>query len=393
MGLATIAEHFGELEDPRCGYLVEHRLLDIVTIALCAVLAGADSWVEVAAFGRAREGWLRTFLELPAGIPAHDTFGRVFARLDPQGFARGFRSWVGALRERLGLPGPPEGEAAGEAALRRRLRAIDGKQLRRSHDRLAGHPALHVVSVWAAEARLVLAQQAVADKSNEITALPVLLRQLDLAGCLVTIDAMGCQRAVAAQLVEQGADYVLALKANQEGTYEAVADAFATAEADGYAGVRHDRTQARNKGHGRREWRRATVIDDPAMLAWLGAGRGWSGLRAVGRVEAQRRVGEHLGDVETRYYLLSEPLTAAAFGQAVRAHWGIENGEHWVLDIAFREDESRVRVGHAPLNFALLRRLALNLLSRDRRGAGGTKAKRLQAAWDPDYLLHLLGEL
>lgn len=204
---------------------------------------------------------------------------------------------------------------------------------------------------------------------------------------------MGCQRGVASQLIDHHADYVLALKANQEGTYEAAVDTFSQAEADHFAGMRHDHEEAVDKGHGRLEWRRCTVIDDPAMLAWLDPDRRWVGLRALGRVQAQRRVGNMLGEVETRYYLLSQPWTAHTFGQIVRAHWQIENGQHWILDIAFREDESRVRVGHAAHNLALLRRLALNLLRQDRQGAGGTKAKRLQAAWDPHYLLHLLGEL
>lgn len=385
----TIANHFGHLEDPRCAYLTEHGLLDLVTMALCAVLAGADSWVEVAAFGHMREAWLRSFLALPHGIPSHDTFGRVFACLDPAQFATGFASWVQAIQRRLPVPEAP----APETAPPLRVRAVDGKQVRRSHDRLADHPALHLVSVWACEARLVLAQQAVADHSNEITALPLLLAQLDLAGCIVTADAMGCQREVAAQLHDQQADYVLALKANQEGTYEAVVETFVLAEAGHFAQVRHDQAETVEKGHGRLEWRRCTVIDDPAILTWLNADGRWVGLRAIGRVEAQRQLGTERGTIETRYYLLSHPWSAATFGQAVRAHWQIENSQHWILDIAFREDESRVRRGHGAHNLALLRRLALNLLQQDQQGIGGTKAKRLQAAWNPDYLLHLLEAL
>jgi predicted transposase YbfD/YdcC len=343
----TIAEHFAHLEAPRCPYLTEHRLLDVVTLALCAILAGADTWVEVAAFGRQRESWLRTFLALPHGIPAHDTLGRVFAGLDPVQFAAGFASWG---------------------------------------------QALHLVSGWACEARLVLAQQAVADHSNESPALPVLLAQLDLAGGSVTVDAMGCQREVATPIAEHQTDYVLALKANQEETSEAVVDRFTLAEADRFVGMQHDQAQSVEKGHGWLEWRRCTVMDDPAILAWLNADGRWTGLRAIGRVEARRQVGAELGTIETRYYLLSQPWPAATFGHAVRAHWHIENGQHWILDSAFREDESRGRSGHAPHNLALLRRLALNLLRQDRQGIGGTKAKRLQAAWNPEYLLHLLGE-
>jgi predicted transposase YbfD/YdcC len=392
MGATTIAEHFADLDDPRRTYLVEHRLLDIVTLALCALLAGADTWVEVAAFGQQREGWLRTFLALPYGIPSHDTLGRVFAGLDPAPFASGFTAWVQAMQQRLPVP-----EVPASAPPPLRVRAVDGKQVRRSHDRLSGHPALHLVSVWASEARLVLAQEAVADHSNEIPALPLLLAQLDLAGCIVTVDAMGCQREVATQVCERQADYVLALKANQEGTYEAVVDTFTLAEADQFTGVRHDQAETVEKGHGRLEWRRCTVINDPAILAWLNADGRWTGLRAIGRVEAQRQVGldpaTEPGTVETRYYLLSHPWSAATFGQIVRTHWQIENRQHWILDVAFREDESRARRGHSAHNLALLRRLALNLLLHDQQGTGGTKAKRLQAAWNPDYLLRLLQAL
>lgn len=393
MGPTMIAEHFAHLDDPRRLYLTEHSLLDVVTLARCAILAGADTWVEVAAFGQQRESWLRTFLALPHGIPSHDTLGRVFACLDPAQFAQGFTAWVQAMQQRLRVPevpaSAPAPTEASEAAPPLRVRAVDGKQVRRSHDRLADHPALHLVSVWACEARLVLAQQAVADHSNEIPALPLLLAQLDLAGCIVTVDAMGCQREVATQVCEHQADYVLALKANQEGTYEAVVDTFALAEADRFAGVRHDQAETVEKGHGRLEWRRSTVIDDPAILAWLNADGRWAGLQALGRVEAQRQLGtEEPGAVETRYYLLSHPWSAATFGQIVRTHWQIENRQHWILDIAFREDESRVRRGHGAHNLALLRRLALNLLQHDHQGIGGTKAKRLQAAWNPDYLLH-----
>jgi len=377
----SLLDAFADLTDPRQPDLVEHRLLDIVGITLCAIFAGADTWVDVAAFGRAKQDWLQTWLALPHGIPSHDTFGRVFARLNPQELAHSFARWVEALVEalqaRLPVPAPAD----------LRVRAIDGKQSRCSHDRLHDQPALHVVSVWASETRLILANQAVDTKSNEITAIPLLLRQLDVTGCLVTIDAMGCQRAIAQQIIDQGADYVLALKENQETLYQEVRECFAEQRQDDHVQATGD-VQV-GKDHGRRERRTATVITDGPTLAWLQARHHWPGLQAVGRIEAERRFPDGTIESETRYYLLSVPLTAAACNHAVRLHWGIENQAHWILDMAFGDDASRIRVGHGAENVALLRRLALNVIRQDHSKQGGVKARRLQAGWDTAYLLHL----
>jgi len=368
-----IRDHFGEVADPRIERSKRHQLLDIIIIALCGVICGADGWVEIEEFGKAKLNWLRSFLELPNGIPSHDTFGRVFAALDPQQFEQGFGRWVEALAGRTG----------GQVV------ALDGKTLRGSHDRSAGQRALHMVSAWASANRLVLAQVAVDGKSNEITALPLLLEMLDLRGCTVTIDAIGCQTAIARKIVEQGADYVLTVKANQGRLYEAVQEAFQLAEADGFAGVAHDRERTVEKGHGRIETRRTTTVSEPAWLAEVDPGTTWAGLRSIGKIERRR---ELRGDVseETHYYLSTLPGDARGLGGAVREHWGIENGEHWVLDIAFREDESRVRVGHAAQNLGVLRRLALNLLRQDTGAKVGIKARRLRAGWDEQYLLRLL---
>lgn len=407
----SVLEHFAGLDDPRVARAQRHALLAVVAIALCGVICGAESWVEIAEFGRSKAAWFATFLDLPHGIPSHDTFGRVFAALDPERFAACFADWMAALAAVL----PPSVADATDAASSPPstspplpVIALDGKTVRRSHDRQAGRSARHLVSAWASASRLVLAQTAVDDKSNEITALPHLLRQLDVTGSLVTVDAMGCQAALATQIVEQGASYVLALKENQAGLYEDVVDTFTQADASGfrdYAPAVWSYDRQSGKDHGRLEVREAWVLADPAVLAYVQAGRTqrvgqpWPQLAAIGRIVAQRRrpalppdqPGTWLLDSqETRYYLLSTILSAPAFNAAVRTHWGIENSVHWLLDVAFREDDCRVRVGHAADNFALLRRLALNLLKRETTAQCGIKGRRLKAGWSTDYLLKVL---
>ena len=283
----SISAHFAALPDPRVERTEEHPLVDILTIGLCAVICGADGWTDMETSGRARESWLRTFLALPGGIPSHDTFGRVFGQLDPAAFVRCFVAWV---------------QAVAPATLGH-LVAVDGKTLRGSHDRPNGQAPLHLVSAWAAASGLVLGQVAVDDKSNEITAIPVLLRLLDLAGCTVTIDAIGCQAAIAAQIVEQGGDHVLALKDNQPTLHEEVRHTFAQARADGFA-VRapadHDHARTVGNDHGRLEIRRHWTLRDPELLAHLDPEGRWAQLRGVGLVEAERHVGETV-TVEQRY--------------------------------------------------------------------------------------------
>jgi predicted transposase YbfD/YdcC len=375
----SIARHFATLPDPRVERTKAHLLLDVLTIALCAVICGADGFVGMVTFAEERADWLRTFLPLPGGIPSHDTFGRVFAALDPEAFQACFLAWVWGV-----APG-----TAGQVV------PIDGKTLRGAHDRARGRAALHMVSAWASASRLVLGQVAVDAKSNEITAIPALLRLLDLAGATVTIDAMGCQTAIATQIVAQGADYALALKDNHPTLHEGVRIAFAEGRATAFAASppgSHDYCRTVDKGHGRLEVRQHWTLRDPELLAYLNPTGAWAQLSSLGLVERQRRVGDRV-TVEQHYYLLSAPLTAAAFGEAIRSHWGIENRLHWVLDVTFREDGCRARVGHAAQNLAVLRHLALNLLRQERSCQGSLPTKRFKAALNADYLAQILAPL
>ncbi len=368
----AISHYFAEVADPRVDRTKDHQLLDIIIIAICAVLCGADSWVEVEEFGTSKHAWLASVLDLPNGIPSHDTFGRVFARLDPIQFQHSFMTWVQALQQ-----------------VRANVIAIDGKTHRGSHDRPNGKAALHLISAWASDNRLVLGQLAVDQKSNEITAIPQLLDLLDVRDCTVTIDALGCQTAIAERIVAQGGQYVLALKGNQPTLLADVEGLFADARRATHAAYGMTTATTVEKGHGRIETRRAFVISDPAALQYLNERQHWAQLHGVALVEAERQV-EHNTSTEQRYYLLSHTLDAATVNQLVRSHWGIENQVHWVLDVTFHEDASRIRSGHAPQNMAVLRHIALNLLRRE-SSKGSLKTKRFRAALNDDYLAQVLG--
>ena len=366
----SLVAHFCILEDPRDATKVRHKLLDIVTISVAAVVAGADNWVDVAQFAQSKREWLCEFLRLEHGIPSHDTFRRVFSLLRPEAFEECFRAWVASMRRMV--PGE--------------IVAIDGKSLRRSHDRASGLGALHLASAWAADNRLVLGQVATEAKSNEITAIPRLLELLTLNGCIVTIDAMGCQTKIAEQIIEAGADYVLALKGNQSTLAQEVEEAFIDADAKDYAGMDVAVFEAVEQGHGRKETRRCTVLGD---LQGVSRQRHWKGLNAICMVESERQ-SDGRTTRECRFYIGSIGTDARQFAQAVRAHWAIENSLHWTLDVAFREDESRLRDPSGRENFAVLRHMALTRLKNDKSTKTGIKNKRLKAGWDNGYLETLL---
>lgn len=368
----AIAQYFAAVDDPRIERTKAHRLLDILIIAICAVLCGADGWVDVEEFGRSKQAWLATFLALPNGIPSHDTFGRVFARLNPEQFQRSFLAWVQAIQQ-----------------IRSDVIGIDGKTHRGSHDRASGKHALHLVSAWAAENRLVLGQIAVDDKSNEITAIPQLLDLLDLSGSIVTIDAMGTQTAIVERIVRRGGQYVLALKENQPTLYTDVATLFADARAARQPAYGMTMDRVVTKDHGRLEVRQAWVITDPTVIAYLQSRQGWANLGGVALIEAERTLNEKT-TTEQRYYLLSQAWDAPTVNTLVRGHWRIENQLHWVLDVTFHEDASRIRIGDAPQNMGVVRHIALNLL-RQEPSKGSIKTKRFRAALDDTYLAKVLG--
>lgn len=358
--------YFKVIRDPRVERTKKHRLESLLFIAVCGVVCGAESWTEIQEFGEEKREWLSRYVDLTHGIPSHDTFGRVFALLDSKKFQESFLEWIESVHQKT----------------QGRIVAIDGKSLRRSHDRAKDKEALHLVHAWASENHMLLGEVKTDVKSNEITAIPELLKLLDLHGAIVTIDAMGTQREIVGDIVSKGGDYVIALKGNQRVFHEEVKQYWEDSELRKQA----DYYKTTEKDHGRLEERCYWSTED---LSWFQDKSQWTGLCSIGCVESKRTIqGET--SLERRYYLSSLKQDAKELARAVRAHWAIENNLHWVLDVVFREDESRVRIGHAAENFALLRRMALQLLKRDTISKVGLKARRLKAGWSNAYLESVL---
>jgi predicted transposase YbfD/YdcC len=374
----TLVQALAEVPDPRrqCKNL-RHHLVDILVIGFCGVLCGCDDFVEMEEFARSKEEFFRLFLKLPNGIPSHDTFRRVFQAVSPQALQGGLIAWLQGVRQ---ATQPAAG--AGEVV------AIDGKTLRRTFDRARGLGALHLVSAWATANGITLGQQAVDGKSNEITAIPELIDLLELKGSIVTIDAMGCQKEIAAKIVGKEADYVLAAKENQPMLYEQVTEHFVQQLADEHAGGKMRYHREVERGHGRTETRETYVAPAPKALVSMGA---WVKLASIATV-IRHCVDHATGKTshEVRYFISSLSPRVKRLARAVRRHWGIENGLHWVLDVAFNEDRMRQRHRTGIENVALLNRLAVSMLRQDKTIKAGVKCKRKTAGWNDEYLLELL---
>jgi predicted transposase YbfD/YdcC len=373
--IASIEECFGDIEDPRVQGRCEYPLVEIIVIAICAVIAGADSWTEIETFGKSKAPWLKQFLPLAKGIPSHDTFGDVFRMIDAEAFQRSFMRWI----ERV------------FTVTKGQVIAIDGKTVRRSHDKTIGKDAIHLVNAWASANGITLGQRKTEDKSNEITAIPELLRLLNVAGCIVTIDAMGCQTKIAQAIRDEKADYVLRVKDNQGHLYQDIAEWFAYADEVQFRNMAHDYDEMINKRHGRIEIRRCWVLNDPVAFEHIHHYDGWADLQTLVRVQRERHWPDKV-EQETAYYISSLAPNARQTLAATRSHWAVENSLHWVLDVTFREDDARIRKDNGPQNFAVLRHIALNLLKQD-PSKGSLKQKRYRAALDDTFLLQLLSHI
>ena len=373
--IASIENCFGDIYDPRVQGRCDYPLLEIIVIAICAVIAGSDSWTEIETFGKSKEAWLKQFLSLEKGIPSHDTFGDVFRAIDAEEFQRSFMRWI----ERV------------FTVTQGQVIAIDGKTIRRSHDKTIGKDAIHMVSAWASTNGITLGQRKVDEKSNEITAIPELLRLLNVNGCIVTIDAMGCQTKIAQAIRDEKADYVLRVKANQGYLHQDITEWFKYADSMQFKDMAYDYATTTHKRHGRIELRRCWVIDDPLAFEHIRHYGGWADLHTIVRVERERRLPNKV-EQETAYYISSLKPHARQILDATRQHWGVENSLHWVLDVTFREDEARIRKDNSPQNFAVLRHIALNILKQD-ASKGSLKQKRYRAALDDAFLFQLLTQI
>jgi len=366
---SLIFKHFSGINEPRCSNK-RHKLIDIITISICAVICGADGYEAIEEFGNARYEWLSSFLELPHGIPSHDTIGRVFSRLNPEEFEKAFLKRIYEIRE----------ITCGQVI------AIDGKTLRRSYDKSSDKAAIRMVSAWASENRLILGQIKTEEKSDEITAIPELLSLLEIQGCIVTTDAMGCQKEIARNISDKEADYVPALKGNQGNLYEDVRLFFEDARQRDFKDIPLSYYEETDGGHGRVEVRRYWTIDD---IGWLYGKEKWKGLNIIGMSESERHIGDKIS-IETRYYISGPENNAERFGKAIRGHRGIENSVHRTPDITFREDGSRIRKGYGAENIAVIRHIALNMLRNEKSSKKSIRLRRLRAGWDNAYLKKVL---
>ena len=370
--LEAIEEHFSKVSDPRKDRTKDHKLIEIIAIAICAIICGAEGWTDMEIFGNSKVVWLKTFLELPNGIPSHDTFGRVFGMIDAQQFQLAFWEWVWAVNNIV------QGQIVN----------IDGKCLRGSDDQKLGKRAIYMVSAWAAENEIVLGQRKVDEKSNEITAIPKLLKLLNLSGCIVTIDAMGTQTAIAKTIREADADYVLSVKENQGHLFEDISVLFGVDREQNFKYASLDYKKIVNKGHGRIEVRECWSTSNPEYLNLIRGVQNWAGIRSIAMIVCTRIIaGKETQYV--RYYISSLVSDAERILQIVRKHWAIENELHWVLDVAMNEDRSRVRKDQSPENLAVLRHIALNLLKQEKTAKGGIHAKQFQAALKAVSYTHL----
>jgi predicted transposase YbfD/YdcC len=367
---ASIIDHFSELTDPRLGRNRRHKLIDIVVLTVCAVISGCETWEDIQDYGEFKLDWLRRLLELPNGIPSHDTIRRLFIRLDPEGLQRCFFSWVEAVREQT------EGDVV----------AIDGKTLRRSGETASGKMPIHMVSAWAAENSMVLGQMKTEEHSNEITAIPALLELLKVNGCIVTIDAEGCQTEIAEKIRTKKADYVLAVKANQPQLLDELSDFFSLISDDDVAEQWLEKYDTLDKGHGRIEKREYYHSDEIAALPRV---KQFKGAKSIGMVRCTRIIAEERSTA-TRYYISSLEMDAEKLAHAVRSHWSIENNLHWTLDMSFREDDSRMRSGYSAENFAMMRRMALSIMKRDTHSKRSLKGRRRICSYHDKYLEQLL---
>lgn len=373
--IPSIEDCFGDIEDGRVGGRCWYPLVEVITIAICGAIAGAETWIDIETFGKSKREWLGEFLELKHGTPSHDTFGDIFAMIDGDEFQRSFIRWV------EGVFTVTQGQVV----------SIDGKTARRSHDKAIGKDAIHVVSAWASVNGITLGQRKVDDKSNEITAIPQLLELLSIPGCIVTIDAMGCQKKIAQKIRDKQADYVLAVKDNQGKLHQDIQDWFAHADQVAFKEIKHDYYQTVNKGHGRIEIRQCSVITDPVAFDYIRHYEGWADLTSIVRVQRERRLPDKV-EQEVAYYISSLSGSAETVLNATRQHWAIENSLHWVMDVTFQEDRMRTRKGDSPQNLIVLRNIALNILKQD-SSKGSLRQKRYRAALDDTFLHKLLSQI